>query len=94
VTAGVLGWLAVAVWRQGRNRSVRLAGALLGAALMLQLIIGPLMVRRGLPLALATAHNGMAAVLLLCVVRVARLLHPGPALSASPANASLLPTAP
>jgi cytochrome c oxidase assembly protein subunit 15 len=67
---------------------------LLAVALLLQLIVGPLMVMRGLPLVLATAHNGMAAVLLLCVIRVARLLHPAPVSINAPANASLLPTSP
>jgi heme a synthase len=90
----MLGWLAFRAWRQAREPVLRTSAMLLGVALLMQLIIGPLMVRRGLPLALATAHNGMAAVLLLCVVRVARLLHPAPVSPAVPANASLLPTSP
>jgi heme a synthase len=94
LTAGMLGWLAFSVWRQGHSKQLRLAGLLVGTTLLLQLIIGPLMVRRGLPLLLATAHNGTAAVLLLCVVRLARLLHPASVASVSPANASLLPTSP
>jgi cytochrome c oxidase assembly protein subunit 15 len=47
--------------------------------LLAQLILGPLMVVRGLPLVLATAHNGVAALLLLSVVRLNRLLRPLPA---------------
>jgi cytochrome c oxidase assembly protein subunit 15 len=93
-TALTLGWLAFSLWRQGREPALRHSGLLLAGALLLQLIIGPLMVRRGLPLALATAHNGMAAVLLLCVIRAVRLLHPSSATSLAPTTASLLPTAP
>jgi cytochrome c oxidase assembly protein subunit 15 len=40
-----------------------------------QLILGPAMVMRALPLALATAHNGVAALLLLAVVRVNRVVR-------------------
>jgi len=92
VAAVMLGWLALSVLRRSRDPALRTSAVLLAAALVLQLIVGPLMVMRGLPLLLATAHNGMAAVLLLCVVRVARLLHPTPTSILAPANASLLPT--
>jgi cytochrome c oxidase assembly protein subunit 15 len=92
VAAVMLGWLALSVLRRSRDPALRTGAVLLAAALVLQLIVGPLMVMRGLPLVLATAHNGMAAVLLLCVVRVARLLHPTPTSKLAPANASLLPT--
>jgi cytochrome c oxidase assembly protein subunit 15 len=94
VAAVMLGWLALSVLRRSPDPALRTSAVLLAAALVLQLIVGPLMVMRGLPLLLATAHNGMAAVLLLCVVRVARLLHPAPTSILAPANASLLPTQP
>ncbi|HMN44704.1 MAG TPA: COX15/CtaA family protein [Povalibacter sp.] len=77
-TALILGWLAIQAWRKGRNTSVKVAGAVLGAVLLMQLILGPLMVVRALPLSLATAHNGVAALLLLSVVRLNRLLRPLP----------------
>ncbi|HEY6644417.1 COX15/CtaA family protein [Povalibacter sp.] len=76
VTALILGFLALQAWREGRNDSIRIAGAIVGVILILQLILGPLMVVRGLPLLLATAHNGVAALLLLSVVRINRLLRP------------------
>ena len=78
LTALVLGLLSVLAWRNGRNTSVRVAGAVLGVVLICQLVLGPLMVVRALPLALATAHNGVAALLLLSVVRLNRLLRPLP----------------
>jgi heme a synthase len=78
LTALVLGWLSVQTWRRGRNSSVRAAGAILSVVLILQLILGPLMVVRALPLPLATAHNAVAALLLLSVVRINRLLRPLP----------------
>jgi cytochrome c oxidase assembly protein subunit 15 len=79
LTALVLVTLSFMTWLKGRNSSVRIAGALVGVVLIAQLILGPLMVVRGLPLVLATAHNGVAALLLLSVVRLNRLLRPLPA---------------
>jgi cytochrome c oxidase assembly protein subunit 15 len=76
VTALILGFLSFLAWRKGRNTSVRIAGALIGIVLIAQLVLGPLMVVRALPLILATAHNGVAALLLLSVVRLNRLLRP------------------
>lgn len=72
----VLGWLSIQAWRKGRSPSVQMAGVLVAVMLVLQLVLGPLMVMRGLPLWLATAHNGVAAALLLSVVRLNRLLRP------------------
>ena len=78
ITALVLGWLSVQAWRKGRNTAIRATGAMLGVVLLVQLILGPLMVVRALPLPLATAHNAVAALLLLSVVRINRLLRPLP----------------
>lgn len=75
-TALILGLLSFQVWRKGRNTSVRIAGAVIGVVLIAQLVLGPLMVIRALPLLLATAHNGVAALLLLSVIRLNRLLRP------------------
>jgi heme a synthase len=75
VTALVLGFLSFAAIRTGPTRAVRLAGVALGAILVCQLILGPIMVIRALPLALATAHNAVAALLLLAVVALNRQLR-------------------
>lgn len=77
-TALLLGFLSLQVWRKARNGSLRIAGAVVGAVLVLQLIVGPLMVVKALPLWLATAHNGVAALLLLSMVRLNRMLRPLP----------------
>lgn len=76
VTAGVLGWLAIGAWRRAQTQKVQLAGATVGVVLIIQLFVGPVMVLDGLPLWLATAHNGVAALLLISVVRLNRLLWP------------------
>jgi heme a synthase len=76
VAALMLGFASIAAMRRGPTRGVRIAGALLGAVLVCQLILGPVMVIRGLPLALATAHNAVAALLLLAAVALNRSLHP------------------
>lgn len=71
----VLGILSLLAWRQGETSAVRAAGVVLGVVLVAQLILGPMMVMRALPLSLATAHNGVAALLLLATVRMNRLLR-------------------
>jgi heme a synthase len=73
VAALVLGALSIRAWRFGATQAIRTAGAILGMILIAQLLLGPLMVVRALPLSLATAHNAVAALLLLAVVRVTRL---------------------
>jgi cytochrome c oxidase assembly protein subunit 15 len=72
-TALLLGFTAFYAWRKSANAHVRLAGLLVGIALIAQLIVGPVMVMHALPLSLATAHNGVAALLLLAVVRLNRV---------------------
>jgi cytochrome c oxidase assembly protein subunit 15 len=74
VAALMLGFASIAAMRLGPTRGVRIAGAVLGAVLICQLILGPVMVIRALPLALATAHNAVAALLLLAVVALNRSL--------------------
>lgn len=75
LTALILGFAAFMAWRKGTAPEIRVAGILLGAALVVQLILGPVMVIRALPLFLATAHNGVAALLLLSVVRLNRVVR-------------------
>jgi cytochrome c oxidase assembly protein subunit 15 len=71
----ILGALSVLAWLRGSTPALRTAGMLLGIVLIAQLILGPVMVMRALPLPLATAHNGVAALLLLATVRMNRLLR-------------------
>lgn len=71
----ILGALSFLAWRRGTTPAVRTAGILLGVVLIAQLILGPIMVMRALPLVLATAHNGVAALLLVATLRVNRLLR-------------------
>ena len=75
VTALVLGFVSFMAIRRGPTRAVQVAGILLGVVLVCQLILGPMMVIRALPLALATAHNAVAALLLLAVVALNRQLR-------------------
>ncbi|MDY0014489.1 MAG: COX15/CtaA family protein [Rhodocyclaceae bacterium] len=63
----VLGGLA---WRLIRRRETVALGLVLAAALLLQVALGVANVLWGLPLPLAVAHNGGAALLVLVVVTV------------------------
>jgi cytochrome c oxidase assembly protein subunit 15 len=76
VTALVLGLLAWKAIRTGGSRAVRAAGAVLALVLATQLVVGPVMVLETFPLPLATAHNAVAALLLLSVVSLVRFLWP------------------
>ncbi len=73
VAAVILGMLSIAAVRQESNPALRQGGVLLGLLLLCQLILGPIMVMRALPLALATAHNAVAALLIVATVRLLRL---------------------
>jgi cytochrome c oxidase assembly protein subunit 15 len=74
VTAMVLGFVAWRAIRSGQSRAVRMAGAVLAALVVVQWMVGPVMVMKALPLELATAHNGVAALLVLAVVALLRFL--------------------
>ncbi len=69
VTVLVLGAIVLWLWRQGTTR-LRIDGALMAAALAAQVAIGVLIVKLSLPLPLAAAHNGMAALLLLTIINL------------------------
>jgi cytochrome c oxidase assembly protein subunit 15 len=66
VTFLFLGWLAVGIMRSGNGLAG--TGLLLGALLMLQVALGIGNVLLHLPLGVATAHNGVAALLLVSLV--------------------------
>jgi cytochrome c oxidase assembly protein subunit 15 len=74
LTALTLGWLSFYAWRRSHTRVVQYAGLIVGVVLLTQLVLGPLMVVNGFPLELATAHNAVAALLLLSVVHLNRVL--------------------
>jgi cytochrome c oxidase assembly protein subunit 15 len=76
LAALVLGWTAWLAVGNGRSRRLRVAGLALGVLLLGQLLLGPTMVLKALPLTLATAHNGVAALLLAASVAVLRYSHP------------------
>lgn len=83
VLAGLL-LVAVAVsgWRRAQTPGVRLAATAVAVAVALQWLIGMNLIWQGFPLALGTAHNAGAALLLLATVTLVRQLWPaGPAIS-------------
>lgn len=68
LTLLLVGGIALAAALRAPDRGTRLAAIAVLLTLTLQLVLGPLTVLKGLPLALAVAHNGTAALLLLSVV--------------------------
>lgn len=61
---------------RGSSRALRTVGALLMAAVVLQISIGIAMVHLGMPLSAATMHNAGAAFLVICSVTLLRRLWP------------------
>jgi heme a synthase len=59
--------------REPSEGPIRQAGVILGVLLLVQLLVGPFMVIRALPLSLATLHNAMAALLVIATIRLIRL---------------------
>ncbi len=78
VTALVIGALALVCLRRPHDRNLRRAGAALLALLLLQLGLGLANIVWLLPLPVATAHNGGAALLLAALVAFAYLLRRSP----------------
>ena len=78
VTALVIGALALLCLRRVHDRNLRRAGAVLLALLLLQLGLGIANIVWLLPLPVATAHNGGAAILLAALVALEYLLHRSP----------------
>jgi cytochrome c oxidase assembly protein subunit 15 len=76
VAAIVLGLVALKSVRTGHSSGARSAGMALAAALVAQLLVGPVMVLKTFPLSLATAHNAVAALLVLAMVALLRSLYP------------------
>jgi len=74
VTFTVLGSLALALIFAPPRPMLRRAGAVLLAALILQVSLGIATVMGHLPLPVAAAHNGGAALLLLSLIGVIHLL--------------------
>ena len=70
VTFLLLGFIALKYARQKTTPPLRMAGQLTILALIAQVSIGIGVVWFGLPLSLATAHNGIAALLLLATVNM------------------------
>ena len=76
VAALILGFVAWKAVRTGQSPGVRTAGIALAVALVAQWLVGPIMVIKTFPLPLATAHNAVAALLVLAMVALLRFLFP------------------
>ena len=78
-------WLGAAAFVAARRPATRGYGIAIGIALLLQVALGIGNVVLGLPLEVAIAHNGVAAVLLFCLLAlVVRLSRQPPAVSRQP----------
>jgi heme a synthase len=87
----ILIFVGATTFARAQSRGLKVIGALLVGAVLLQIGIGMSMVHFGMPLALATMHNAGAALLVICAVTLLRLLWPEPA--APPATARTVSSA-
>jgi len=71
-----LGWLGLRLLRATPNSVLRTVGVVLLLVLFTQVSLGIANVVLSLPLLVAVAHNGVGAVLLLCVVALNHALRP------------------
>lgn len=78
VTFLYLGWLAIRTMRVKLDPTLRRLGAALLAVLVTQVSLGIANVELSLPLPVAVAHNGVAALLLLTLVTLNHSLRPKP----------------
>jgi heme a synthase len=74
----ILIFTGAATFVLAQSRALKVIGALLVGAVLLQIAIGISMVHFGMPLALATMHNAGAAMLVICSATLLRLLWPEP----------------
>lgn len=74
----VVGTLVLRALSGTQRADIRRAALAVAAALAAQVFVGIAIVKTGLPLSLATAHNAFAAVLLLCLLTLLRRLIPAP----------------
>ncbi len=75
-TALVLLLAVAGAWRRRQSGATRIAAAAVAVAVVLQVLIGMNLVWQGWPLALGTAHNAGAALLVLATVALLRSLSP------------------
>lgn len=73
-----LGGLSLTMMRRDTDSRLKTAGAALLLVLSLQIVLGIANVLLSLPLPVAVAHNGMAAVLLLTLLTVYHVTRPAP----------------
>jgi heme a synthase len=88
IAGSILIGLGAMTMVRARSRILRVVGALLIGAVLLQIGIGITMVHLGMPLPAATSHNAGAALLVLCTVALLRLLWLEPAAAAAGSDRS------
>lgn len=70
------GWLALRIMRVGPQEQLRWHGLLLLLLLVEEIILGIMQVMAHLPLAVAVAHNAVAALLLLSLITLYHMVRP------------------
>jgi heme a synthase len=84
VAGSILLTLGVMTALRAKSPRLKLAGRLLVLAVALQILIGVATVHWGVPLPLATLHNGGAAFLVVSLATLLRALWPAPAIGMVP----------
>lgn len=76
ITFLYIGWLALRVMRVGRDEKICRYGLFVLVALLVQVSLGITNVLTHLPIPIAVAHNGVAALLLISMITLNHVLRP------------------
>ena len=75
VTASVLLFVAIRIWLQAQSRKIKNAALLVSVAVVCQVLLGVILVHWHFPISIALAHNLMAAMLLISLIRLSYFIH-------------------
>lgn len=75
VTATVVLFVAIRIWLQAQSNQIKNAALFVGAAVICQILLGGILVYWQFPISIALAHNLMAAMLLISLIRLSYYIH-------------------
>lgn len=75
VTATVIVFVAIRIWLQAQTRKIKNASVLVVVAVICQILLGGILVYWHFPISIALAHNLMAAMLLISLIRLSYFIH-------------------
>jgi len=75
VTATVILFVAIRIWFQAQSNKIKSSALLVVVAVICQILLGGILVYWQFPISIALAHNLMAAMLLISLIRLSFYIH-------------------